>query len=722
MQVTQDSLPYEWAPPERLLLREGQPDDEPCAWSAVLLVEDDAARAARRTSPGVPRNAETTICIRVHQIRRGEQCELAHRRYEAGELPGQAGRSAVALDLLDGSGPHGAATVVAAGTIYGSNQLFAAALRERGLDFVLELPPSTEVEPADGSEDWCPRGRTVRLAHILHHAEWEAVCSIHPRTQQRLEHLVARFGEILTPWGERGYLFVVQTGRVQRLQPGTIFALASRDATGTDVLRAISWTRWIRPWVRKQERSARDQGKGGREALNRGRAADEFGVRVNIKLSQKHDKTHLGRLKLPSVAVKARPSLWADCTNINVAELFSGGGGMGLGFLLGREAEPRYRIVFSGEAHPVYVETLRWNHRYYAKYLASSADPVPAAVAPLDLTSSASLDAAEKACAAAGGVHVLIGGPPCQGFSSANRNSWDSANPHNEMVDVFLNYVEALAPRVFLMENVQGIVWTPRESEGIATAAQSFLKRAAGLGYLVFPKVLDAVWYGVPQHRNRFFSIGILAEAGYALDDFGAWGPFPTPTHGPGTPSRWVTVADAIGDLPQIGNGYNQEVAPYDAPDADRLRRNPFLAFVRRGAPSGIIWDHTTSRHAEYVIERFHQIGQGDNWSSVRDMFTNYADVERTHSNIYRRLDETTPSITIGHYRKSMLIHPRRDRGLSLREACRLQSFPDWFRFIGRIGADDDVGTGGLTHKQQQLANAVCPLVTKAIAEFIAIL
>jgi site-specific DNA-cytosine methylase len=94
---------------------------------------------------------------------------------------------------------------------------------------------------------------------------------------------------------------------------------------------------------------------------------------------------------------------------------------------------------------------------------------------------------------------------------------------------------------------------------------------------------------------------------------------------------------------------------------------------------------------------------------------TNYAEISRTHSNIYRRLRWDEPSITIGHYRKSMLVHPSQHRGLSLREASRLQSFPDWFRFAGTSNG----GVGGLVHKQQQLANAVCPLVTKAIAEFI---
>jgi len=150
----------------------------------------------------------------------------------------------------------------------------------------------------------------------------------------------------------------------------------------------------------------------------------------------------------------------------------------------------------------------------------------------------------------------------------------------------------------------------------------------------------------------------------------------------------------------------------YAEPDS---AENGFLRFVRAGSEQGVLTDHVTSRHADYVIERYRQIPPGSNWESIVESLTNYADVKRTHSNIYRRLLWNEPSITIGHYRKSMLVHPAHHRGLSLREAARLQSFPDWFRFAGTTAGR----RGGLIHKQQQLANAVCPLVTKAIAELI---
>jgi site-specific DNA-cytosine methylase len=265
------------------------------------------------------------------------------------------------------------------------------------------------------------------------------------------------------------------------------------------------------------------------------------------------------------------------------------------------------------------------------------------------------------------------------------------------------------------MENVQGILWTPRE-EAVSnlSVAAHVLERLAAMGYLVFPKLLDAVWYGAPQNRNRFFLLGIHKDLGYTSEEFGKWGPYPKPSHGPGAGNAFVTVRDAIADLPRLGNGDDLAERSYEEISL-RLQQNSFLRSMRAGAPSDVIWDHVTSRHAEYVIDRYKGIGQGQNWEAVRNLMTNYADVERTHSNIYRRLAWNEPAITIGHYRKSMIIHPSQHRGLSLREAARLQSFPDWFRFAGSVAP----GSGGLMHKQQQLANAVCPSVTKAVAEFI---
>jgi site-specific DNA-cytosine methylase len=701
-------LPVLGLSPAREALQGAQP--VPCR-RTVVLVEDDAGRIARRKSPGVD-SGEAEIGVRIHLIAGDEREVAAQRLYSPGTLKGQVGRSAVAIELLD-SARLGPGAIVTAGPTYGGNRYFRDALAQRGLSSVVELSPSAVVTPTVAGVEWAGSSGRPEVKTLLGYAKWSAVPVLHPRTKHELGCLVAEFGPVLTRSGS-GWLFIVQTGKVERLQRGTIFALASaQDLAPAEVTQSISWTRWIRPVVRREERSTLP-------AWPAAPGAGKFSTRVNIKLARQHDERLSGVAHQRLVDGAPRGKVFSGQQVLNAAELFAGAGGMGLGFILARPEGRRYRISCSAEVHPIYTETLAWNHREYQRRLGDGPpDLVPAQLPPIDLAGAGALEQIRARCAELGDVDVLIGGPPCQGFSNANRNSWHSDNPNNRLVEVYLDFVRTLRPKVFLMENVQGIVWTPRAgAPGAVSVAEGFVQQASEAGYLVFPKALDAVWYGVPQHRHRFFILGIAADFGYTADSFGEWGPFPRPTHGPGTGSDWVTVWDAIGDLPWVGNGCGQDRAAYTCPAG--FRRTAFWSAMREGADPDVAWDHVTSKHAGYVLERFRNIPQGENWESIREMFTNYADVSRTHSNIYRRLIEDEPSITIGHYRKSMLVHPRQIRGLSLREAARLQSFPDWFRFMGKTGVEDEEDTGGLTHKQQQLANAVCPLVTKAIAQRIA--
>jgi DNA (cytosine-5)-methyltransferase 1 len=109
--------------------------------------------------------------------------------------------------------------------------------------------------------------------------------------------------------------------------------------------------------------------------------------------------------------------------------------------------------------------------------------------------------------------------------------------------------------------------------------------------------------------------------------------------------------------------------------------------------------------NAPHIIERYKHIPAGGNWEDIpKRLMSNYTDVQRCHTGIYRRLRHDEPSVVIGNFRKNMLIHPNKHRGLSVREAARLQSFPDSFRFHGSIG-----------FQQQQVGNAVPPLLAKAV-------
>lgn len=674
-------------------------------WDAIYLVEDNAARAERRQVEGLPKTrGASDVVLRVHRITEAGVCTVAEKRYAPGNVgsaPARTGRAALALALLDDL-TLSAKPLVVAGSEYGSSRGFLAGLEDRGLDAILEIRPGSKVALNDGvaSPAVCVRDllrcEVAWTSHQVHFVGSSAPVA----------YSVAALGE---GWlGDyHGRVFVAQKGGIGGVHPGTIFAVAGRVAPSSEeLLQAVGWTRWIRPLVRRNEKPPSPNGSARRAR------SDSSPLRANITLARRHDQSRDAVLAASRSTRQLKGALASASKLLNVAELFAGGGGMGLGFLLaGSNSSAQYRLVSSAEVHPTYVRTLADNHARFEEHGDDADARVPKETVPLDLRLRSARRRLLGQIHEAGGVDVLIGGPPCQGFSNANRNSWHGANPYNALVRVFLDYLKDLQPKVFLLENVQGLHWTAATKK--RTMLEHIERHARAAGYEVFVKLLDAVWYGVPQYRSRFFVLGLHGDLGYSADDFGPWGPFPPPSHGPGARQPYSTVRDAIGDLPPLDNGESHSADGYRAPAA--ARSSVILREMRRGVPRSKLTDHVASRHADYVIDRYRHIPAGGNWLDIRDLLTNYADVQRTHSNIYRRLVWDEPSITIGHYRKSMLVHPSQHRGLSLREACRLQSFPDWFRFAGT----PERGDGGLVHKQQQLANAVCPLVTRAIADFI---
>ncbi len=630
------------------------------------------------------------------------------------ELDGEFSRADTAMALLELAKARSGVVVCSFRTVAAAQFVERLESSRNGLHYVVEVDPTRRLEFArarEGIRSSSPKERVDT-------ASWQQVNLSRPAGDS--ECYAANLGKAELGGIADLTCFALSIGGIKGYQRGILVGMTSLELEDglKKLAQLLAWTRWIRLAVRKAKRTGAAAAVLARLPDTEEKTASlDILVRANRKIAAGHDAKAANQyLQLPDQPAQLKHRLTAGKKTLNIVELFAGAGGMGLGFLSAKASGGRgYRIAGSAEIHPIYTQTLRQNHAFMEKAGLTPTESTPAEYAPMDLCSDKVRTRLGAMAKERGDVDVLIGGPPCQGFSSANRNSWSSSNPNNRLVDAFLDCVSHMAPKVLLMENVQGILWTPRdESDSNLSVAAHVLERLADMGYLVFPKLLDAVWYGAPQNRNRFFLLGIHKDVGYSPEDFGKWGPFPRPTHGPGTGKAFVTVNDAIADLPKLGNGDDLVERPYEE-DSARLQQNAFLRAMRAGAPKNVIWDHVTSRHADYVIERYKGIGQGQNWQAVRDLMTNYADVERTHSNIYRRLAWSEPAITIGHYRKSMIIHPSQHRGLSLREAARLQSFPDWFRFAGTASGIE----GGLMHKQQQLANAVCPSVTKAVAEFI---
>ncbi len=274
---------------------------------------------------------------------------------------------------------------------------------------------------------------------------------------------------------------------------------------------------------------------------------------------------------------------------------------------------------------------------------------------------------------------VLFGGPPCQGFSTSNQKNRNKDNSKNWLFKEYLRIAKELEPGWIIIENVKGLLET--ENRLFYNAIISELNY---LGYTISTLLLNASDYGVPQNRNRIFIIG--SKTGKIIQD-------------PQKVSKRINVKDALWDLPDINNGHNISEMPY------QYEPHSEYAALMRTNTNETVANNLVTRNSSLIIERYKHIPQGGNWENIpENLMSNYADRSRCHTGIYRRLEESKPAVTIGNFRKNMLVHPWKSRGLSIREAARLQSFPDDFVFYGSIG-----------FQQQQVGNAVPPLLAKII-------
>lgn len=274
---------------------------------------------------------------------------------------------------------------------------------------------------------------------------------------------------------------------------------------------------------------------------------------------------------------------------------------------------------------------------------------------------------------------VIFGGPPCQAFSTSNQRTRGPKNPRNFLYREFIKFVRVQSPDWVVFENVPGIL--ERRSKPYVVDIENRLR---ALGYRLASGVLDAADFGVPQHRKRFFIVGSRNHDSPSL---------PTARR-----RTYVSVLEAIEDLPVLKNGAAVSTLKY------RTQASNAYAKKMRGARQTCS-NNVVSDNAPFVVRRYRHIPAGGNWSDIpARLMRNYTDRMRCHTGIYHRLMGDEPSVVIGNFRKNMLIHPTQDRGLSVREAARLQSFPDWYEFHGTIGL-----------QQQQVGNAVPPMLARAV-------
>ena len=278
-------------------------------------------------------------------------------------------------------------------------------------------------------------------------------------------------------------------------------------------------------------------------------------------------------------------------------------------------------------------------------------------------------------------VDVIIGGPPCQGFSAANKwQSDDEKIEKNRLFFEYIRFVKLLNPKVFVIENVRQIL---TKEDGYAK--NEILNITRELGYDVTePTVLVASDYGVPQKRERAIFVGIRNDL-HKTFDFGDI-----------QKKKKVTVKEAISDLYGVTTENSEPFMSKCPPQSD------YQKLMRKNS-NGMIYNHFTKFPTQIVQERMSYVKQGENWRSVPEELWDTKRSNR-HSSAYKRLKEDDLSITIdtGHMN---YFHPIYNRVPTVRESARIQSFPDDFIF-----------EGNRTSQFLQVGNAVPPLMAQALA------
>ncbi|OGK46792.1 hypothetical protein A2963_04930 [Candidatus Roizmanbacteria bacterium RIFCSPLOWO2_01_FULL_40_13] len=344
--------------------------------------------------------------------------------------------------------------------------------------------------------------------------------------------------------------------------------------------------------------------------------------------------------------------------SLTVVDLFSGAGGLSLGF-----KNAGWEVVFSVDNQERFVETYGANiGNHIVQHEISENTKLPNATA-------------------------LIGGPPCQGFSSAGLRK--NGDKRNSLVRIYANLIAEHRPHLFLFENVEGFL-TAENGNYVFDLLEPLIEA----GYHIHLRKVNAANYAVPQHRKRVIAIGGL---GWTLS-------FPPPTHNafgaPGASSSYInlpstpTLAETIFDLPQATNSPT---------------KNPT--------------DHYTKPLKQDDIERIVLLKQGQTMRDLPERLWHTSYKKRANRRVMdgtptekrggapagmRRLKEDEPSKAITSGARTEFIHPRENRFLTLRECARLQTFPDDFVF-----------RGSLAERAIQIGNAVPPRLGEVFANSI---
>lgn len=341
-------------------------------------------------------------------------------------------------------------------------------------------------------------------------------------------------------------------------------------------------------------------------------------------------------------------------TKINILDLFCGAGGLSFGF-----EKAGCNILLGIDNDAMALETFKANH-HGAQVICGDITQITYEndIAPLLKDKK---------------IDVVIGGPPCQGFSLSGFRNFD--DPRNKLYLSYMRLVKEIKPRAFVIENVPGLVGL---FEG--KVKDNIIARFTEMGYTVKYKILCAADYGVPQNRKRVIFVGMKNGENEFLY--------------PETQDHKISCEMALSDLPALEHELGTETQMYSTP-----AQNEYQKLMRDN--SNEVFNHIAANHSEKVRHIISLVPDGGNYKDLPEKFR----YSRNFNVAWTRFasDKPAPTIDTGHRHH---FHYKYNRVPTVRECARIQSFPDTFHFHGNK-----------TQQFSQVGNAVPPLMARAIAE-----
>jgi DNA (cytosine-5)-methyltransferase 1 len=355
-----------------------------------------------------------------------------------------------------------------------------------------------------------------------------------------------------------------------------------------------------------------------------------------------------------------------------IIDLFSGVGGLSYGFA----NDDNFEIVAANEILPNMARAYSLNHPNVKMY-------------NKDIKEFSICDLKNDLGLAKGDIDIIIGGPPCQAYSTVGKRLSD--DPRGKLFKEYFRVLSEIMPKLFVFENVKGLL-----SIQNGTLINNIIKLFESIGYRVQCKLLNAADFGTPQIRERIVMVGTLNNKPFKFPTPTHYNPDNVLTHTNNKLQPYITLSEAISDLTVIGNG--ECGTEYSTPP-----QNNYQKLMRKSAPDKIM-DHETPKNNEKLIKLMEALPDGGSPKDIPEYLRPTSGFANTYCRLWWNKPSTTITRNLGCPSSSRCIHPKSPRSLSTREGARLQGFPDNYIFFGSRG-----------DKNLQIGNAVPTFLSIAI-------